>query len=116
RRAHPRVWPLPGAAFDLPFKDGLFDLVFTAGVLIHVAPVHLPKAMAEIHRVSRRWIVGIEYSAEEQTTVQYRGYDNLLWKRDFGKEYQTQFPDLTLIRHGIEPKWENSNWWLFEKA
>jgi len=28
---------LQGSAFDVPFKDGFFDLVFTSGVLIHLA-------------------------------------------------------------------------------
>lgn len=33
---HPRVDIIKGSAFDLPFRDKYFDLVFTSGVLIHV--------------------------------------------------------------------------------
>jgi ubiquinone/menaquinone biosynthesis C-methylase UbiE len=29
---------IKGSAFDIPFKDKYFDLVFTSGVLIHIAP------------------------------------------------------------------------------
>jgi len=29
------IW---GSAFDIPFKDGYFDLVFTSGVLNHIHP------------------------------------------------------------------------------
>ena len=31
--------------------------------MIHIAPADLPKAMAEIYRVSKRYIVAIEYDA-----------------------------------------------------
>jgi pseudaminic acid biosynthesis-associated methylase len=47
---------LQGSAFNLPFPDGAFDLVFTSGVLIHLAPGNLDVALAEIHRASRRYI------------------------------------------------------------
>jgi len=29
---------IQGEASDIPFKDGFFDMVFTSGVLIHIAP------------------------------------------------------------------------------
>jgi len=29
---------IQGSAFDIPSKDGFFDLVFTSGLLIHIAP------------------------------------------------------------------------------
>ncbi len=58
---------VPAATFvradarSLPFADGAFDLVFTSGVLIHIPPADLGRAMDEIHRVSARWIWGLEY-------------------------------------------------------
>jgi len=35
---------IQGSGFDIPFKDGYFDLVITNGVLIHIAPkkIYLP--------------------------------------------------------------------------
>ena len=39
---------IEGSAFDIPFKDGYFDLVFTAGVLIHIHPDDLRRVMKEI--------------------------------------------------------------------
>ncbi len=100
RASSVKVGVLYGHAFDLPFKDRYFDLVFTAGVLIHIPLGDLPVALSEIYRVSKRYILAIEYFAEEETTIHYRGHDDLLWKRNFLKYYQTQFPDLTLIRSG----------------
>lgn len=105
-------------AIDLPFEDEYFDLVFTAGVLIHISPTDLPLALAEIYRVTKRYILAIEYFSEEDTVVHYRGYDDLLWKRDILKLYRAQFIDLTLIRSGywgLEDGFDRMHWWLFEK-
>jgi Methylase involved in ubiquinone/menaquinone biosynthesis len=119
RASSVKVGVLYGQAFDLPFKDGYFDLVFTAGVLIHIPLKDLPLALSEIYRVSKRYILAIEYFAQEETVVHYRGHDNLLWKRDFLQHYQSRFSDLTLIRSGYlrsEDGFDRTHWWLLEKA
>jgi pseudaminic acid biosynthesis-associated methylase len=103
-------------AFGLPFPDGHFDLVFTAGVLIHVSLDDLPRAMREIHRCSRRYVLALEYFSEVETVIPYRGHRDLLWKRDFLRHYQTLFPDLTLVRQGYAEEWDRSTWWLLEKT
>ena len=85
---------------------------------IHVSLKDLPSALSEIHRVSRRYIVAMEYFAEEETVIPYRGSEDLLWKRNFLKHYQTQFPDLKLVATGflgIEEGWDRQTWWLLEK-
>ncbi|HEX8295863.1 MAG TPA: pseudaminic acid biosynthesis-associated methylase [Chthoniobacteraceae bacterium] len=113
-----KVGVLQGNVFDLPFKDGFFDLSFTAGVLIHIALEDLPRALAEIHRVSRRYILAMEYFAEEETAIPYQGRTDLLWKRDFLKHYQTQFPELRLVRQGFYGKdrgFDRTTYWLLEK-
>lgn len=108
-----------GHIFDLPFQDEFFDVVFTAGVLIHVPLRKLPEALDEIYRVSRQYILAIEYFAEKETSISYRGHDNLLWKRNFLKHYQTQFPNIKLLRSGYwgpEYDFDKTHWWLFEKT
>ncbi len=118
RGSSQRIAVLEATAFDLPFKNGWSDLVFTAGVLIHISPADLPRALAEIYRVSRRYILAMEYFAEELTPIAYRGEDDLLWKRDFLKDYTTQFPDLTLVKSGYfgpEDGFDRTHWWLLEK-
>jgi pseudaminic acid biosynthesis-associated methylase len=85
-------------ASDIPFKDSYFDMVFTSGVLIHVAPSNLPCVMDEIHRCSRAYIFGFEYYSDRITEKQYRGQDGLLWKADFSKLYLDRFHDLYLVK------------------
>ncbi|MGD0623538.1 MAG: pseudaminic acid biosynthesis-associated methylase [Thermodesulfobacteriota bacterium] len=119
RSASVQVGVLYGHAFDLPFKNDYFDLVFSAGVLIHIPPAHLPEALTEIYRVSKRYLLSIEYFAEEETVIYYRDHEDLLWKRNFLRHWQTQFPDLRLIRTGYwgrEDGFDRTHWWLLEKG
>ncbi|MDF2379956.1 methyltransferase domain-containing protein [Nostoc ellipsosporum NOK] len=88
---------IQGSGFDLPFKDGYFDLVCTNGVLIHIAPADHHRIMSEIYRCTNRYIMGWEYYAPEITDINYRGNTGFLWKADFLKIYQDQFPDLKVV-------------------
>jgi len=97
------------SAFEIPYPDAYFDLIFTSGVLIHIAPTDLPRALAEIIRCSRAYIWGLEYFASEPTEVQYRGHDQLLWKMDYLKLYLEQGADLELVRAEKLPYLQNSN-------
>jgi pseudaminic acid biosynthesis-associated methylase len=85
-------------SFEIPYPDGFFDVVFTSGVLIHIAPADLPKALREIHRCAGKFIWGFEYYSPEQVEVGYRGHQSLLWKADFAKLYLDLFDDLDLVR------------------
>lgn len=89
---------IQGSAFDLPFRDNYFDLVFTAGVLIHISPDDLPRIMKEIYRVSKKYIWGMEYFEEQHTAINYRGNADRLWKGNFSQEYRELFPDLNLVK------------------
>lgn len=97
------------SALDLPYEDGYFDLVFTSGVLIHISPADLPRALDEIHRCSRTWIWGSEYYAPELAHVSYRGHDDLLWKMDYAKYLLDRFGDLKLVREQRLPYLSSSN-------
>ncbi|MBF0233100.1 MAG: methyltransferase domain-containing protein [Desulfamplus sp.] len=108
-----------GDAFKLPFVDCSFDLVLTSGVLIHIAPNDLSAATDEIMRVSKRYIVCIEYFSHKPEQIPYHGMDGFLFKRDFGRFYLERYPDLKVRDYGFlwQPldSSDNSNWWLFEK-
>lgn len=110
---------VPGTLAALPFGDGAADLVFTSGVLIHVPPPELDRALSEIHRVSKRWILSIEYFNPTPDEVPYRGQAGMLWRRDWGEAWMAKFPDLKPI--GIGFAWkrltglDNLTWFLFEK-
>ncbi len=92
---------LQGSAFDVPFKDASFDLVYTSGVLIHLAPADIGGALREIYRCASRYIWGLEYFAPHYQEVEYRGHQALLWKTDFAKLYLDAFPDLRLVKQRI---------------
>lgn len=89
---------IQGSGFDLPFRDGFFDIVCTNGVLIHIAPEDHWKMMSEMVRCSGKYIMGWEYFASEITDINYRGNTGYLWKANFAKIFQTNFPELKLSR------------------
>ena len=98
-----------GSATALPHEDSAFDVVFTSGVLIHIAPDHLPRALDEIHRCTKEYIWGVEYYAPEETEISYRGHNRLLWKMDYARRYLERFPDLELVREQRLPYRDNAN-------
>lgn len=119
RARDPRFNVLQGTAFELPFRDGYFDLAFTSGVLIHIAPESLGAAMDEIHRVSSRWIVAIEYDGTAEQEIQYRGHAGALWKRNHGEIWQSRHADLKLVRRiELSPAegYDDCTAHLFEKS
>lgn len=93
-----RVNILQGSAFDLPFKDNYFDLVFTSGVLIHINPKDHALAVREMTRVSRKYIWGFEYFSERLTEIPYRGNRNVLWKTNFPRVIQRAAQKLKLLK------------------
>jgi pseudaminic acid biosynthesis-associated methylase len=109
-----------GSASQIPLDDASVDMAFTSGVLIHIPPDELGKALDEIHRVARRWIVAIEYFSPSLVSVPYRGRDDLMWKADYGSLYLDRFPSLQCVAYGFE--WrrmtglDNVTWWVLEKT
>lgn len=89
---------IQGSAFDIPFKNEYFDLVFTSGVLIHIAPHDINLALNEIYRCTKKYIWGFEYYSEKYTEIIYRGKKDLLWKTNFSKMYLDLFSDLKLVK------------------
>ena len=106
-------------ASALPFEDGFADLVFTSGVLIHVAPEDLEACCREIVRVSRRYVLCVEYFSDSPREIPYRGHTGALFLRDFGEAYLAVAPELKVVDYGF--LWrrttgqDNPTWWLFEK-
>jgi pseudaminic acid biosynthesis-associated methylase len=109
------VW---SPARELPFRDRLFDLVFTAGVLIHQPETTLPLVMGEAVRTSRRHVLALEYAATETVEVPYRGQERALFKRDYGRLYSELYPELELVDQGELGRsegWDDVTWWLFRR-
>ena len=100
---------IEGSAFDIPYKDKYFDLVFTSGVLIHINPTDIGLVMEEIYRCTKEYIWGLEYYADEYTEIPYRGHKNLLWKADFGGLYRERFGDLEFVKEERLEYLDNDN-------
>jgi pseudaminic acid biosynthesis-associated methylase len=94
---------IQGSGFDVPFKDNFFDIVFTNGVLIHIAPDDLGKFMDEMYRCSKKYIWGFEYFSEGVTSVPYRGNIGFLWKADYTKLFLNRFSDLKPVKKKFYP-------------
>jgi len=108
-----------------PIKDAKFatnfDLVFTIGVLIHVNPNDLLESMSRMFQMSSKYILIGEYFNRTPVTINYRGEDDRLFKRDFGKLFLENF-DCKLLDCGFfwghefdTAGFDDITYWLFEK-
>jgi pseudaminic acid biosynthesis-associated methylase len=109
RKRLPKASLSLGSALSLPYEDASFDVVFTSGVLIHISPDDLPRALDEIHRCSRAFIWGVEYFSSDTVEISYRNHSGLLWKMDYARRYLERFPDLELIREQRIPYLQSEN-------
>ncbi len=110
RKRANRINIVKASAFDIPFKENYFDLVFTSGLLIHISPDNIRKVLDEIYRCTNSRIWGFEYYIPDgYQMVNYRGYDNLLWKTDFSKLFLDRFSDLKLVHKKIIKYRNNDN-------
>ena len=111
---HPGLVIVNGSCFSIPFADKTFDLVFTCGVLMHVAQYDLFRALAEISRVSNKYLLAIEYHSLEEEVIEWHGQKDLLWKRDYEKLMPGK-----LLRQGFLSRdrgFDSCHWWLTEKS
>jgi len=98
-----------------------FDLTFICGVLIHLSPDDLPNAYRQLYETSGRYILINEYFNPVPVEIPYRGHQGKLFKRDFGGEFWDAHRDrVRLVDYGflwkrVEPTWDDTNWWLFER-
>jgi len=118
RRNVPGANVVHGLARQLPFRDVTFDLALTVGVLIHQPDTTLPLVMAELVRVSRRYVLWAEYHAEVTTEVPYHGERGALLKRDYGRLYRELFPELAVVREGFlgpESGFDRVTWQLLAR-
>lgn len=68
--------------------DGIFEMAFTAGALIHVAPEDLQRVMQGLIDRSSDYVLAVEYYNPTEKMIPYRGHDNKLWARPYGDLYE----------------------------
>ncbi len=99
-----------------------YDLSFTSGVLIHIAPEFLAKAYDTLYNNSARYICIKEYYNPVPVEIPYRGHDGKLFKRDFCADLMERFSDLRLLTYGFfyhkDPLFPagDATWFLLEKV
>lgn len=104
--------------FNPPDK---YDIVFTCGVLIHLAPRSLPYVYKKMASCARRYVLMNEYYSPSPIEVPYRGHRRRLFKRDFAGEFLVMFPDWQLRAYGCtyrrDPGFshDDSNWFVMER-
>lgn len=106
---------------DAELPKNYFDLVFTTGVLIHVAPENLLDHMKRMYELSRRYILMGEIFSRVPGYIPYKGSNELLFKRDFGRYFIENF-DCRIVDYGFlwghiydEAGFDDSTYWVFEK-
>ncbi len=105
------------SVYNLPkeWQGRQFDLVMTSGVLIHIPPARLDEALSGLYAASGRYLLAIEYDGADEM-IQYRGLENMLWKRNIGAHYTRLFPDLKLVDVGVAPAgFKEATFWLLKK-
>jgi pseudaminic acid biosynthesis-associated methylase len=90
-----------------------FDLVFTSGVLIHVASEDIERAMRCIIAASKRYVLAVEYADEKEVEVSYRGHSERLWRRPFGSMYEAA--GLKMVWQGEAEGFDRCRAWLLSK-
>jgi len=96
-----------------------YDLVFTKGLLIHLAPAQLPAMYDKMYELSTRYILIAEYYNPTPVEVPYRGFDGKLFKRDFAGEMMARnklkLVDYGFTYHGDSMPQDDITFFLLEK-
>tara|TARA_B100000902_G_scaffold384668_1_gene425109 strand:- start:130 stop:747 length:618 start_codon:yes stop_codon:yes gene_type:complete len=77
------------------------DLVLSKGVLIHINPKFLRAVYEKLYLASKKYILLCEYYNSSPIEVEYRGYQDKLFKRDFAGDILDMFNDLELVDYGF---------------
>ena len=111
-----------GSILESRLPTRSFDLVFTIGVLIHIAPDALLAHMQKMFDYSAKYILMGEYFNRTPVTLEYRGETDKLFKRDFGKLFIENF-HVRLVDYGFlwghiydKAGFDDITWWLFERS
>lgn len=101
-------------------SENRYELTFTKGVLIHIAPEKLPEVYDKLFTYSKKYILIAEYYNPTPTTVIYRGHAEKLFKRDFAGDMLDRYDSLRLVDYGfayrrdIFPQ-DDLTWFLLER-
>ena len=98
------------------------DLVLVKGVLIHISPSDLNQVYQNIYDTSSNYVLMCEYYNRTPVSLTYRGFEEMLFKRDFCGEFLKKFPDFRLVDYGFvyhgDPNCSQDDitWFLIQKV
>ena len=73
-----------GSITELPYRDSSIDFVFTHNVLNYIPEKEMDKAINELYRVSRKYILNCELFDENESTI---NDTDTSWKRNVYKRW-----------------------------
>lgn len=117
----PNVEVFKGSIFDYQIEPETYDIVFTKGVLIHIAPEKLEEIYEILYKSSKKYVLVAEYYNPTPVEVNYRGNSEKLFKRDFAGEMLDKYSNLELVDYGFLYHRDYSfpqddiTWFLMEK-
>ena len=89
-----------GSIFDYKIDEKV-DLSLIKGVLIHINPDELDVVYAKLYDSTTKYILIGEYFNTTPVTINYRGHNDRLFKRDFAGEMLDKYSDLKLVDYGF---------------
>lgn len=98
-----------------------YDFAFIKGVLIHLNPDELHNVYNRLYECVKLngYIMIAEYYNPTPVMVEYRGYKDKLFKRDFAGELMDKYPSLELLDYGFTYRRkslnDDMNWFLMKK-
>lgn len=110
-----------GSILQSNFDNNQFDLTFSCGVMIHIAPDDLLDNLKKMYEYSNKYILIAEYFNATPISIGYHGKKEKLFKRDFGKFFLENF-EVDVLDYGFlwsqeyQPGgFDDLTWWMFEK-
>jgi spore coat polysaccharide biosynthesis protein SpsF len=106
--------------FDFQFEKKS-DMTLIKGVLIHINPDMLQLVYQKLYDASSKYILIAEYYNPSPVTINYRGHEDRLFKRDFAGEFIEKYSDCILIDYGFsyrnDPVFpqDDITWFLIQK-
>jgi pseudaminic acid biosynthesis-associated methylase len=101
-----------------------YELALIKTVLIHINPDDLQLVYQKLYESTSKYILVCEYYNTTPVAINYRGYSNKLFKRDFAGELLDKYSNLELLDYGFIYHKENGpayaliddiTWFLLKK-
>ncbi len=98
-----------------------YEMAFIKGVLIHINPDQLPVVYDKLAALASRYVMIAEYFNPVPVTINYRGHDDRLYKRDFAGEFLDRHPEFRVVDYAFvwrrDPMFpqDDTTWFLLER-